>query len=54
MRHSWSIGRIFGIDISITSKDIHQALVMDGGRVAAILCRSDILHFIQLRSELGV
>lgn len=54
MRHSWRIVRIFGIDISITSKDIHQVLVMDGERVVGIICRSDILHFIQLRSELGV
>jgi len=39
---------------SITSKDIHQIPVMEGERVAGIICRSDILRFIQLRSELGV
>lgn len=39
---------------SITSKDIHQVPVMEGERIAGIICRSDILRFIQLRSELGV
>lgn len=39
---------------SITAKDIHQVPVMDGERIAGIICRTDILRFIQLRSELGV
>lgn len=39
---------------SITAKDIHQVPVMDGDKVAGIICRTDILRFIQLRSELGV
>ena len=39
---------------SITSKDIHQIPVMEGERVTGIICRSDILRFIRLRSELGV
>ena len=39
---------------SITTKDIHQVPVMEGEKVTGIICRSDILHFIQLRSELGV
>ncbi len=39
---------------SITSKDIHQVPVMEGERIAGIICRSDILRFIQLRTELGV
>ncbi len=39
---------------SITSKDIHQVPVMEGEKIAGIICRSDILRFIQLRSELGV
>lgn len=38
----------------ITGKDIHQIPVMVGGKVAGIICRTDILRFIQLRSELGV
>jgi Zn-dependent protease/predicted transcriptional regulator len=38
----------------ITSKDIHQIPVMAEGKVAGIICRTDILRFIQLRSELGV
>lgn len=39
---------------SITAKDIHQVPVMEGEKIAGIICRSDILRFIQLRSELGV
>jgi Zn-dependent protease len=38
----------------ITSKDIHQVPVMVEGKVAGIICRTDILRFIQLRSELGI
>jgi Zn-dependent protease len=39
---------------SLTTKDIHQVPVMKGQKLAGIICRSDILRFIQLRSELGV
>ncbi|NIM59121.1 MAG: CBS domain-containing protein [Candidatus Aminicenantes bacterium] len=39
---------------SITTKDIHQIPVMEGDKIAGIICRSDILRFIQFRSELGV
>jgi len=39
---------------SITTKDIHQIPVMEGEKIAGIICRSDILRFIQFRSELGV
>lgn len=39
---------------SLTSKDVHQIPVMDRGRVAGIICRSDVLKVLQLRSELGV
>ena len=39
---------------SITTKDIHQIPVMEGEKIAGIICRSDVLRFIQLRSELGV
>jgi Zn-dependent protease/predicted transcriptional regulator len=39
---------------SLTTKDIHQVPVMDGEKIAGIICRTDILRFLQLRSELGV
>lgn len=39
---------------TITAKDIHQVPVMRGEKIAGIICRSDILRFIQLRSELRV
>lgn len=39
---------------SLTAKDIHQVPVIEGEKVAGIICRSDILRFIQLHSELGV
>ena len=39
---------------SLTAKDIHQVPVIEGEKIAGIICRSDILRFIQLRSELGV
>jgi Zn-dependent protease len=44
-----------GSDIlnSLTSKDIHQVPVMDGENVKGIICRTDILRFIQLRKDLG-
>ncbi|MCJ7588455.1 MAG: site-2 protease family protein [Candidatus Aminicenantes bacterium] len=38
----------------LTAKDIHQIPVMDGERIAGIICRSDVLKALQLRSELGV
>lgn len=38
----------------LTAKDIHQVPVVEGGKVTGIICRSDILRYIQLRSELGV
>ncbi len=39
---------------SLTAKDIHQVPVVEGGRITGIICRNDILRYIQLRSELGV
>jgi predicted transcriptional regulator len=39
---------------ALTSKDVHQVPVMDGDRVAGIICRTDVLRVLQLRSELGV
>ena len=38
----------------IIGKNIHQVPVMVGDKVTGIICRTDILRFIQLRSELGI
>jgi CBS-domain-containing membrane protein len=38
---------------SLTSKNIHQVPVMEEGRVTGIICRTDILRFIQLKRDLG-
>lgn len=44
-----------GSDIlnSLASKEIHQVPVMDGDEVKGIICRTDVLRFIQLRKDLG-
>lgn len=39
---------------SLTAKDIHQVPVIREDKVEGIICRSDILRYIQLRSELKV
>ena len=39
---------------SLTSRDIHQVPVMDHDKVAGIICRSDILRVLQVRSDLGL
>jgi Zn-dependent protease len=39
---------------SLASRDIHQVPVMEGEKIVGIICRSDLLKYIQLRSELGV
>lgn len=39
---------------SLTTRDIHQIPVMDGERIAGVICRSDVLKALQIRSELGV
>jgi Zn-dependent protease/CBS domain-containing protein len=39
---------------SLTAKDIHQVPVVEDGKVTGIVCRSDILRYIQVRSELDV
>jgi Zn-dependent protease len=39
---------------SLASRDVHQVPVMDGDKVAGVICRSDILRVLQLKSELGV
>jgi Zn-dependent protease/CBS domain-containing protein len=38
----------------LTAKDIHQVPVVEEGKVMGIICRSDILRYIQLHSELDV
>jgi Zn-dependent protease/CBS domain-containing protein len=38
----------------LTAKDVHQLPVMDGDKIAGIICRTDVLRAIQLRNELGV
>ena len=39
---------------SLTTKEIHQVPVMKGEKIAGIICRTDILRYIQLRTELNV
>lgn len=39
---------------SLTAKEIHQVPVMRGKKIAGIICRTDILRYIQLRTELNV
>ena len=38
----------------LTVKDIHQVPVVEEGKVTGIICRSDILRYIKLRTDLGV
>jgi len=38
----------------LSSRNVHQLPVMEKGKIQGILCRSDILNFLHLRSELGV
>jgi Zn-dependent protease/CBS domain-containing protein len=39
---------------TLTAQDVHQVPVMDGDKVAGVICRSDVLRVLQLKSELGV
>ncbi len=39
---------------SLASRDVHQVPVLEGDRIAGIICRSDVLRVLQLRSDLGV
>jgi len=39
--------------VRLNSKDVHQLPVVDGGRVVGVLCRSDVIRFLQLHTELG-
>jgi Zn-dependent protease len=38
----------------LTGKNVNQVPVVKGGKVEGILCRSDVLQFLQLRAELGI
>jgi Zn-dependent protease/CBS domain-containing protein len=38
---------------SLTEGDVHQVPVMDGDKVAGIICRGDILKTLQLKAEFG-
>ena len=38
----------------LTNKRIHQVPVVKDGKIQGIISRTDILHFLQLRSDLGV
>jgi Zn-dependent protease/CBS domain-containing protein len=38
---------------SLVTKNIHQVPVMKGGKVEGIICRTDVIRYIQMRSELG-
>ncbi len=39
---------------ALAAKDVHQIPVMEGDAVAGIICRSDIIKVLQLRSDLGL
>jgi predicted transcriptional regulator len=39
---------------SLATRDVHQVPVMEGDKVVGVICRTDILRVLQLRSELGV
>jgi Zn-dependent protease/CBS domain-containing protein len=38
----------------LTAANVHQVPVMEGDRVAGVICRTDVLKAIQLRNELGI
>ena len=38
----------------LTGRNVNQVPVVKAGKVEGILCRSDVLQFLQLRAELGV
>jgi Zn-dependent protease/predicted transcriptional regulator len=38
---------------SLTDKNVNQVPVMDGNRVAGIICRTDFLRYIKTKTELG-
>jgi Zn-dependent protease/predicted transcriptional regulator len=38
----------------LNEKDVHQVPVIENGKLVGIVCRSDVIKHLQLRSELGV
>ncbi len=38
----------------LTARKVHQVPVVKGGKIQGIVCRTDILQFIQLRADLGL
>ncbi|MFQ5905982.1 MAG: site-2 protease family protein [bacterium] len=38
----------------LNEKDVHQVPVIDSGALVGIVCRSDVIRHLQLRSELGI
>jgi len=38
----------------LTAKNVHQVPVVKDGKIQGIVCRTDILQFMQLRSDLGI
>ena len=38
---------------TLTARDVHQVPVMVGDKVAGVICRTDVLRVLQLKSELG-
>jgi len=38
----------------LAAKSVHQVPVVERGKIQGVVCRTDILQFMQLRSELGV
>ncbi len=38
----------------LNEKDVHQVPVIDGGKLVGIVCRSDVIKYLQLRSDLGL
>jgi Zn-dependent protease/predicted transcriptional regulator len=38
----------------LANGDVHQVPVMDGDKVVGVICRTDILRALKLRSELGI
>jgi len=36
------------------AKNVHQVPVVEHGKIRGIVCRTDILQFMQLRADLGI
>jgi CBS domain-containing protein len=42
------------VPAQLANKRIHQVPVVKDGKIRGIVSRTDILHFLQLRADLGV